>query len=142
MFLTQFSNKGSRQQFWKDDLERAAKKTVADWTPKCEANSVYGKIEKIMKKLRKRSPRKDWLLEKAYCWLKNAEIRNAAWYPQQAIRVAHTLFLGKSGKFESFMKYLKNKSRRRQPPIDTLIEAHESIATSPTGLGSRTEQEY
>ena len=79
-------------------------------------------------KLNKRNPRQEWLFEKAYCWLKSSNMdRNAAWYPHHAIRVAYTLFVS-SGKFESFEKYLKHPSRRKQPPIDILFEAYKPVA--------------
>ena len=141
VYLTQFSNQGCRQQFWKIDLEKAAQQTVKETCPQWKVGSnhadraTYDKIQEELAKLSRRNPRQDWLFEKAYCWLKSSspEMRNAVWYPQQAIQVAHALFVS-TGKFVSFKKYLNHKSRRRQSPIDKLLEAYELLlVASPTG---------
>ena len=135
--LTQFTNQGGREQFWQTDLKEAAQQTVAKICPNWQTGNdsdraIYAKIQaKVMKLIEsKKSPRQDWLFQTAYFWLRSldGQTQNFFWYPQQAIPMARAIFTS-SGKFQSFMNYMK----RRQPPINQLIEACESINSLPVG---------
>ena len=141
VYLTQFTNQGGRNQFWQKDLHKAAQQTVTqicpDWQNSNDSDrATHTEIQDRVKKLieSKKSPRQDWLFQTAYFWLKSldAETQNSIWYPQQAIPMAHAIFAS-SGKFRSFMNYMKRDLRRRQPPINQLIEAYESINRLPFG---------
>ena len=139
VFLTQFTNKGGRQQHWQIDLGTAIEVTMQlvcpNWQTDSNHNKIYIEIQdKVNKMLQtKKSPRQDWLFQTAYFWLKslNTGSQRFVWYPQQAIPVAHAVFAS-SGKFESFMNYMKRPARR--PHIKQLIEACESIDSLPVGI--------
>ena len=144
VILNQFDSQN--RQHWTVDIERAAKQATDQCWRKWQHDKVDTNLAKIaaeVVKLKKKSPKQDWLVEKAYCWLKSLpreilKVQDAGWYPQHAIEVAHRLFVS-SGKFVTFMNYLKQPNRRRQDPIDMLIEARIPIAGTPTGLGSEQE---
>ena len=137
VLLTQFSDPGRRRKLWKEDLNTAATLTAAricpnwqsDFTEKTTYNCIQGlKIKKMNK-----SPRQDWLQEKAYLWLKSLHLNTPkpVWYPHHAIEVAHKVFLSDAGKFPTWMKYLSLPGRRRQEPIDHLINAHKPAIATP-----------
>ena len=134
VYLTQFAEQCGRNQFWQIDLERAADQTILEtcrnWKSDVKDRAKYTEIKEKLKKLiaSKKSPRQDWLFQIAYFWLKSLgnEIKNAVWYPEHAILVAHAIFAS-SGKFKSFLNYVKRDARRRQPVISMLIRAHESV---------------
>ena len=129
MLLTQFSTSGSRRKCWREDLEEAAQQTILDFGPDF-AKWIQLELDKKLKK----SPRQDWLQEKAYMWLKSlhSDGQKYAWYPHHAIEVAHKLFLSDTGKFDTFVKYLSHPARRKQPPMDQLIRDPDTM--TPTGL--------
>ena len=114
---------------WKTDMVIAANETVAklcpNWTSNDKDRAMYNSIHDFAKM--KTSPKREWLSQKAYAWLKWTALQppqNAPWYPALTILVAYELFLsGGSGKLKSFMNILnKNKN---QPQIKQLIQAHE-----------------
>ena len=133
VYVTRLQDPWQQRKDWKADISIAVNKTVAKLCP----NRVSDDKERAMcnlifnfAKRMKTSPRRDWLSQKAYAWLKWSTLhppQNAPWYPAFAILVSYELFLSGSGKFESFMKILKKNSN--QPQIKQLIIAHESMET-------------
>ena len=114
----------------------AGRATVAimcpNWQSDKQQRDMYQKIQKEMQ--RAKNPTRDWMCEKAYAWLKwfaDQPSHNTLWWYPLAIQVAYELFLGGSGKFESFMKYLK---KRNHSQITKLIQRHESMTVGTLGL--------
>ena len=134
VYLTRLKDPWQRPGDWDRDISIAVNETVASLCPNWKSNSkdrdMYNSINTFVHGIRT-SPRQRWLKEKAYAWLKcftPQNLRNKTWYPARAIRVAYELFLsGGSGKFESFMNYLK-KNGKNHPKIQQLIVAHGSCA--------------
>ena len=112
---------------WQTDLKKAGNETIAavcpDWPTDPAHRATYDLICKEMN--REKSPRPDWLREAAFSWLESLPggFQNTSWYPDDAIRVAHQLFLRGSAKFQTFINALKN---RKSSAILELIEAHEA----------------
>ena len=134
VYETQFAVPGKQQKFWKDDLQAAALKTVKEccpnWKCDCDQKVTYQEIQTLLHNTSTRSPRQEWLFEKACWWLQSLlpDKHVSAWYPHQAIPVAHELFFSGRGKFNVFVKKLK---KRRELSIKQLIQAYESIAAVP-----------
>ena len=139
VFLTQFSDPGRRKALWKDDLKSAAWQTVAKKSPKWQLDKtdacMYQCIQQAMNKHMDKSPRQDWLQQKAYLWLKLLHILKCTeiWYPHHAIEVAHRLFLSDS-KLQTWKNYLSNPTRKRQEPIGKLLNEFIPIIVAPIGL--------
>ena len=136
VYLNRLKDPWEQQNDWKHDMSIAANETVASFCPNWMSNSkhrdMYNSINAWINGFTngtKSNPRQIWLSQKAYAWLKWLTLQhpqNTTWYPALAIQVAYELFLsGGSGKFESFMNYLKKK--KNQPKIEQLIIAHESM---------------
>ena len=133
VYLTRLKDPWQQEDDWKDDISIAANETVAIFCPNWMSNSKdrarYTSINKFANEI-KESTRRLWLSQKAYKWLKLVALQNlqsTTWYPARAIRIAYELFLsGSSVKFESFMNGLKKK-KKKQPKINQLIIAHESM---------------
>ena len=133
VYLTRLKDPWQQEDDWKDGISIAANETVAIFCPNWMSNSKdrarYTSINKFANEI-KESPRRLWLSQKAYKWLKLVALQNlqsTTWYPARAIRIAYELFLsGSSVKFESFMNGLKKK-KKKQPKINQLIIAHESM---------------
>jgi len=117
---------------WRKDLQQAVNETICEICPNWKTEQADLKLcNKIQKETeRKRSPRQDWLQEKAYAWLKSSHKCNMLRdYPRNEIKIAHEIFLCGAGDIRSFVKYLKN--RKQSPYLKQLINAHESkIATT------------
>ena len=130
VLLTLFGDLGSRRKHWRADLEKAADQTIEEtcpgWKVDARDKSTYHKIQN--EKLRKKSPRQDWLKEKAYSWLKvlKPKPEMSSWYPHHAIQVAHQIFLSRGGKLQSFVNYLKHDARSMQPQIREMMKAYET----------------
>ena len=133
VLLTLFGPSRQQRKHWRSDLEKSADQTIAemcpDWKFDIRDRDTYDKIQK--EKLRKKSPRQDWLKEKAYSWLKvlKPEPHMLTWYPHHAIQVAHQIFLSRGGKLQSFVNYLKHDARSMQPQIRVMMNAYESSST-------------
>ena len=146
VYLTQFTHLGGRQQYWQTDLKTAVEKTIQqvcpNWTIDSNHHNIYLEIQEKLNKMLEagKSPRQDWLFQAAYFWLKslNTGSQHLDWYPHQAIPVAHAIFAS-SGKFKSFLNYMKRDARRWQPPINQLIAAYESICRLPLGTSCHIE---
>ena len=134
--LTRFTSDdpGKRKRQWREDLTAAADQTVLemcpDWANNPRDRAIFDLIEKT--KQRKKSPRQEWLREKAYAWLKwlPPELQQQDWYPGHAIQVAHHLFLSGSGKFDVFLKHLRQRNNLK---IIFLIRSHEGMLAGKPG---------
>ena len=134
--LTRFTSDdpGKRKRQWREDLTAAADQTVLemcpDWATNLRDRAIFDLIEKT--KQRKKSPRQEWLREKAYAWLKwlPPELQQQDWYPGHAIQVAHHLFLSGSGKFDVFLKHLRQRNNLK---IIFLIRSHEGMLAGKPG---------
>ena len=132
--LTQLAcaNPAVQKKEWQADLEHAGKETIVivcpDWQTDPAHQATYECILKEM--YPKRSPRRDWLQETACTWLESlpGEFQNAGWYPDEAIRIAHQVFLRGSTKFPAFIKTLR---KRKSPIILRLIKAWEATPGRP-----------
>ena len=124
------ANPVAQKKLWRKDLEKAGKETIAvlcpDWQNDPAHRSIYEMISKDMNL--KKCPRRDWLQETACTWLESGEFRNADWYPNEAIRVAHQIFLRGTNKLPTFIKNLRKK---KSPIISSLIEAWEATQGRP-----------
>ena len=138
--LTKFSDHHSRptKGKWKQDLRRAATLTIMDICPLWQNNSSTHAATQdlvlkyvIEKEVKNKSPRKTWLEEKAYAWLKclpawfkgsEIQVEKVLLHPGHAISVAYHIFLGSPYKFKKFAKYLR---ARRNEAIEKLLSAHD-----------------
>ena len=141
--LTQFCpHPSQRKRQWKQDLETAAEQTVKELCPNWQSDSnhhaIYRSIQATKAKAIHKSPRQDWLSEKACAWLQSLElalqtpqihVAGEVVHREKAIKIAHHIFLRGSGKFDSFMKYLVDKRRKHDKTINQLIEWHGSYWT-------------
>ena len=142
MYLTRFKypdqrRKCWRRKCWREDLLETANQTVAQICPNWGSNSQDRAIYDLIQNEAQRStnPRRDWLFERAYMWLKLLALQppqNAPCPPVLAVQVAYQLFLsGPTGKIESFVKFLKKK---KQPQIDQFVTAYEEVIAGTMGL--------
>ena len=131
--LTQLAcdNPCRQKKKWKADLAKAFDKTVKELCPDWESNTkdrgLFDLIQKETEELKKRSPRQNWLQEKAYAWLKSLSPadKKSTWYPELSIKIAYQIFLRGAGNFRSFVKYLE---KRKQPAIMELIAANKRVS--------------
>ena len=98
---------------WKKDLQKAVDETIAETCPNWKTEKadlkLYNKIRKVTER---RSPRQDWLQEKAYAWLKSPHGREMLRrYPGYEIQIAHEIFLRGAGELCSFIKYLRKRKQ-------------------------------
>lgn len=141
--LTQFDSQRSGQEKgdlkkgkWKWDLKTAATRTINEICPLWQNNSTHRAIYNLILQEadKEMSPRKRWLEEKAYAWLKNLptwsdnskiQIEQESLHPGHAISVAYYIFLGSPYNFATFVKYLRT---RHNETIEKLISAHDAQA--------------
>ena len=140
--LTQFTSQNPRQRkLWKEDLVTARDLTVEkicpNWQTKEKDSQIHGWIHQTVQKMlaKGKSPRADWLQEKAYAWLQSLSLKvqkaegdvvqvGTEEFPSGlAIQIAHHSFQ-RGGKFPTFMKYLQ---KRTNPKVKQLIKAHEGL---------------
>ena len=118
---------------WKQDLSNAAALTINEICPRWQNNSAHSATRDLILTVTKKevSPRKTWLEEKAYAWLKwiltcsegsKIQIEQVSMQPAHAISVAFHIFLGNPYNLETFVKYLRG---RRNETIKKLIRAHD-----------------
>ena len=120
-------NPAAQKKLWQMDLKIAGNETIAEVCPNWQTDRVHRIIrDMIFKEMtRKKSSRPDWLREAAFTWLESlpGEFLHAGWYPGQAIRIAHYIFLRGSAKFSAFVNCLR---KRKSPMIFRMLQAWEA----------------
>ena len=129
MLLNQFGE-GERSKEWRNDLQHVGGEITRQLCPNWKTDPDDRKIFDVFKKNVEllRCPRQDWFKPKVYKWLKEGEARRVAaktpsiaWYPHNAIQVAHHIFLTK-GDEEALVHYLRHPSRYKGE-IKNLVDA-------------------
>jgi 8-oxo-dGTP pyrophosphatase MutT (NUDIX family) len=104
-----------RKKKWRKDMQEAVEETIGEICPNWKINKDEFKLrERILGETKKRSPRQDWLQEKAYAWLKSSHGRETlGCYPGNEIKIAYSIFLKGSGQFCSFMNFLRKRKQSK-----------------------------
>ena len=101
---------------WQTNFNAAAKRVKEIYQDCCVKTKED--LDKIVKKYSRKSPRQDFLKERAYKWLQHIQAEATrkktapCWFPHLAIKVAFIAFR-LNGKLDAFEKYLENPSRRK-----------------------------